>query len=43
MADSQMRHLGWRFWYARRDRFMYPGLYVWAFRRNLRIFPLPKR
>jgi len=29
-------------YYADR-RFEKPGLYIWAFQRNLRILPLPKR
>lgn len=30
-------------YYARRDRFTYPGVHVWAFGRHWRVVPLPKR
>lgn len=40
---SPMKHLFWRFfWASRRARFTRPGLYVWAFGRNLRVLPLPR-
>lgn len=34
---------GLRFFWADRKVFTKPGLYVWLFKRNLRIWPLPKR
>ena len=34
------RHLGLRWYWADRKWFTHPGLYVWAFGRNLRIVPL---
>ena len=40
---SPMRHLGGRFWWADRRYFTYPGLYVWLFKHNIRILPLPSR
>ena len=33
-----MKHLWWRFWWADR-MFNYPGLYIWAFGKNVRILP----
>lgn len=48
MAMTPMRKI-WSFrglqffWAGRKHRFEYPGLYVWVFRRNVRILPLPKK
>jgi hypothetical protein len=40
MCVAAMKRLGWRFWWAGpKDRFTYPGLYVWLFRRNIRLIP----
>ena len=47
-GDSPMRPLGrwfgllW-FWASPQRDFLRPGIYVWAFRRNLRIVPLRRR
>jgi hypothetical protein len=42
MACAQMRHLFWRFWWADRHRFVFPGLYFCAFGCNNRILPVPR-
>lgn len=42
-TSALMKHVGWRFWWASpRATFTHPGLYVWAFQRNLRILPVPR-
>ena len=42
-ASSPMQHLWWRFWWASPAMwFSQPGLYIWAFRHNIRIIPVPK-
>lgn len=47
MAMSPMRSVGPRrfriFWAARNRGFTNPGLYVWAFKDNRRILPVPRR
>lgn len=41
-AMTPMRKLWWRFWWASPNApFTYPGLYMWAFKRNVRVLPLP--
>lgn len=44
MGSSPMTPLvSGRLYYANRERFRYPGLHLWAFRRHWRILPLPRR
>lgn len=42
-CDAPMRFLGtifgFPFYWARRGRFINPGLYVWTGKKNLRVFP----
>lgn len=40
-ASSPMRRLYWRlYWAGPWQGWTYPGLYVWAFGRNIRVLPL---
>lgn len=43
MASVQMAHIFWIFWWADRQRFIWPGLYVWLAGKNRRIVPLPSK
>lgn len=43
VANSPMKHLFWKFYWAEKRTFLRPGLYIWAFGDNRRIIPIPKR
>lgn len=40
--ESPMKHICGRFWFASRAEFVYPGIYYWNGKANIRILSLPK-
>jgi hypothetical protein len=46
-CSSPMKHLftvgRFKFYYANRSRFKYPGIHLWTGIKHIRILPLPKK